>query len=99
VKIAQTNADARRVRWSPDQEQAIKAVRRWLRDDAQVFRLFGYAGTGKTELARHLAAEAKGRVLFGAYTGKAAHVLRQKGCDDASTLHQLRPRSRRCAAS
>jgi exodeoxyribonuclease-5 len=28
-------------------------------------------------------------VLYGAYTGKAAHVLRQKGCVGASTIHSL----------
>ena len=29
------------------------------------------------------------KVLFAAYTGKAAHVMRTKGCKDASTLHSL----------
>lgn len=76
--------------WSPEQDRALCAVRDWLRDPAgqQVFRLFGYAGTGKTTLARHLAEDA-GSVLFGAYTGKAAHVLRQKGCPNPSTIHSL----------
>lgn len=76
--------------WSPKQDQALKAVARWLADPNayQVFRLFGYAGTGKTTLARHLAQDVDGRVLFGAYTGKAAHVLQQKGCP-AQTIHSL----------
>jgi exodeoxyribonuclease-5 len=56
--------------------------------DRQVFRLFGYAGTGKTTLARHLAQDVK-EVRFAAYTGKAAHVLQQKGCHGASTIHSL----------
>lgn len=62
----------------------------WLRnpDGKQVFRLFGYAGTGKTTLAKHLAEGVEGGVLFGAYTGKAASVLRSKGCP-ASTIHSL----------
>lgn len=75
--------------WSPLQDQALCSVREWLRGDGpQVFRLFGYAGTGKTTLARHLAEDA-GEVLFGAYTGKAAHVLHKKGCPGASTIHSL----------
>jgi len=76
--------------WSPQQERALDAVGAWLEDPHadQVFRLFGYAGTGKTTLAKHLA-ESAGRVLFGAYTGKAAHVLRQKGCVGATTIHSL----------
>lgn len=77
--------------WSPQQELAISAVREWLADPTgpQVFRVFGFAGTGKTTLARELAETVKGTVLFGTFTGKAALVLRSKGCHDASTLHSL----------
>lgn len=77
--------------WSPQQENALKAVRHWLIDKngPQVFRLFGYAGTGKTTLAKELAAGVNGHVLYATFTGKAALVLRKKGCDDASTIHSL----------
>jgi len=77
--------------WSPQQEQAIAAVRAWLGDRSakQVFRLFGYAGTGKTTLAKELAKLVKGRVLYATFTGKASLVLRKKGCEDASTIHSL----------
>lgn len=78
------------MKWAPQQDDALKAVADWLKDpDDQVFRLFGYAGTGKTTLAKHLAEDVKGTVLFGAYTGKAAHVLRTKGCEGASTIHSM----------
>src|SRR5215212_1240576 len=81
--------------WSPQQDAAMKAVADWLRrGDRPVFRLFGYAGTGKTTLARHIAEGVDGDVAFGAYTGKAALVLRTKGCADASTIHSLIYRSR-----
>jgi exodeoxyribonuclease-5 len=83
------------MKWTPQQEQALRAVRNWLADPSQqVFRLFGYAGTGKTTLARVLAEGVEGAVLFCAYTGKAAHVLRQRGCEGASTIHSLIYRSR-----
>lgn len=77
--------------WSPQQEEAIAAVREWLADKhgAQIFRLFGYAGTGKTTLAKELAGSVNGKVLFATFTGKASLVLRKKGCDDASTIHSL----------
>ena len=77
--------------WSPQQEGAIKEVRSWLQDKRapQVFRLFGYAGTGKTTLARGIAEGVRGPVLFGAFTGKAAQVLRSKGCDGARTIHSM----------
>jgi len=75
--------------WSPDQEKALSAVAEWYRNGSeQEFRLFGYAGTGKTTLARHLAENTGGRVAFAAYTGKAASVLVSKGCP-ATTIHSL----------
>jgi exodeoxyribonuclease-5 len=79
------------MKWSPQQDAALKAAGRWLsgRRGSQVFRLFGFAGTGKTTLARHLAEHVDGEVVFGAFTGKAAHVLRQKGCEGAQTIHSL----------
>ncbi len=76
--------------WSSQQDAALIAVKNWLGDgSSQVFRLFGYAGTGKTTLANEIAASVSGPVLFGAFTGKAAHVLRRKGCEGASTIHSL----------
>jgi len=84
------------MQWSPQQEAALRDVAAWLktRGGPQLFRLFGFAGTGKTTLARHLAEGIDGKVAFGAFTGKAAHVLRLKGCDGASTIHSMiyRPR-------
>lgn len=78
------------MRWSPQQEDALTAVRRWLASgDEQVFHLFGYAGTGKTTLAKHLAEGVNGTVLFAAFTGKAAYVLQTKGCEGATTIHSL----------
>jgi exodeoxyribonuclease-5 len=73
-----------------EQERALDAVGRWLRDrDRPWFYLAGYAGTGKTTLAKHVAELVSGRVEFGAPTGKAAQVLRRKGCDGAATVHRL----------
>lgn len=76
--------------FSPQQEQALDEVGGWLRKkDQQIFRLFGFAGTGKTTLAKHLASQQDGDVVFCAFTGKAAHVLRTKGCPSATTIHSL----------
>ena len=76
--------------FSSEQIAALARVRAWLADpDRQpVFRLFGYAGTGKTTLARALAADHPA-TAFGAFTGKAAAVMRAKGCDEATTIHGL----------
>src|SRR6202045_1323330 len=86
--------------FSPHQDAALKAVAAWLKakpgrnNTPPVFRLFGYAGTGKTTLAKHIAAGVDGKVLFAAFTGKAASVMRQKGCVGASTIHSLIYRAR-----
>jgi len=86
--------------FTPHQQQALTVVAEWLKSKPgsngtpQVFRLFGYAGTGKTTLARHIADEADGEVKFAAFTGKAASVMRGKGCRDASTIHSLIYRAR-----
>ncbi len=76
------------MKWSPQQDQALKAVASWLNDKRgpQVFRLFGFAGSGKSTLAVHLAKDIR-NVMFMAFTGKAALVMRTKGCTGASTIH------------
>lgn len=76
--------------WSPQQSAALTAVSTWLSapKGPQVFRLFGYAGSGKTTLAVHLAKDVE-HVCFASFTGKAALVMRRKGCTDASTIHSL----------
>jgi exodeoxyribonuclease-5 len=76
--------------WSPQQAAALDDVGSWLRSGReQIFRLFGYAGTGKTELAKHLARMQSGMTLFAAFTGKAAYVMSQRGCMGATTIHRL----------
>lgn len=86
--------------FTPHQDIALKAVADWLkarpgeRGTPQVFRLFGFAGTGKTTLARHIAEGVEGEVKYAAFTGKAALVMRNKGCDGASTIHSLIYRAR-----
>src|ERR1044071_8867798 len=86
--------------FTPHQDNALKSVADWLKagpgrnGTPQVFRLFGYAGTVKTWLPRHIADETDGEVKFAAFTGKAASVMRGKGCKGASTIHSLIYRTR-----
>jgi exodeoxyribonuclease-5 len=37
---------------SYEQQKAISEIKKWLKTEKQVFRLFGYAGTGKTTLVK-----------------------------------------------
>jgi exodeoxyribonuclease-5 len=52
----------------------------------------GYAGTGKSTLVKFIVAALNLRpeeVCYVAFTGKAAKVLREKGCENAMTAHRL----------
>ena len=90
---------------SANQAAAIAKVKDWYENrtkDQQVFRVFGYAGAGKTTIVRHAIQElgletmvrnpdgtASGSgVLYAAFTGKAALVMSRKGTP-ASTIHSL----------
>lgn len=55
---------------------------------SQIFRLFGYAGSGKTTLAAAKARSLGGGVMAATFTGKAALVMRKKGFS-CSTIHSL----------
>src|SRR5882724_12699007 len=77
------------MQWSAQQEKALDAVAAWMRaPDDKTFVLHGFAGTGKTELARHFAMGLRD-VFFCAYTGKAALVLKERGCPEPRTIHSL----------
>lgn len=79
--------------WSPQQAAAIDTVADWHRTHAaigqQIMRVFGFAGSGKTTLAREFAAGIAETTCFAAFTGKAALMMRRNGCADASTIHGL----------
>lgn len=52
----------------------------------------GYAGTGKSTLVKFIIAALNldpAEVAYVAFTGKAANVLAQKGCPNATTAHKL----------
>jgi exodeoxyribonuclease V len=82
------------------QAKAIRDIKDWYEHrtkEQQVFRVFGYAGTGKTTIVSHAigelglktgAAGLGGDVLYAAFTGKAALVMTRKGTP-ASTIHAL----------
>lgn len=70
------------------QASALEVIGKRLDARMPETRLFGYAGTGKTTIAKYIAEQEPGNVFFAAYTGKAASVLTRKGCA-ASTIHSL----------
>lgn len=79
--------------WSPQQEKALREIDAWLAEPPtlhnQVRKLFGYAGTGKSTLAKEINAMVGGRALSCAYTGKAASVMARKGLPGSTTIHRL----------
>lgn len=94
------------IKLAAQQEEALKKILAWMKNPrSKRFVLGGYAGTGKTVLAQHISKMFEG-VLFCAYTGKAANVLRERGCSGAGTIHSFlyklvtekdgKPHFRRC---
>ncbi|WP_240002405.1 ATP-dependent DNA helicase [Oleisolibacter albus] len=90
---------------SANQTRAIAAIRDWFENrtrEQPVFRLFGYAGTGKSTVLKfalddlgldpHRSGREGGTMVPGVvtatFTGKAALVLRRKGTP-ARTIHSL----------
>lgn len=80
---------------SAEQAAAINSIVEWYgQKDRDEFYLAGYAGVGKSTIARLAIEDIRDRygvdtVRTAAYTGKAASVLRKKGIEDASTIHSL----------
>lgn len=72
------------------QQAAVDMAADWYRKlNEPIFKLAGYAGTGKTTVATtiaHALEPDEDRILFCAYTGKAACVMRQKGMP-GQTIH------------
>lgn len=71
-----------------DQQQAaIDMAVDAIKNKTPLFKIGGYAGTGKTTVAKHIAVELENG-LFCAFTGKAAYRLREKGLDGTTTIHR-----------
>lgn len=92
------------ITYSPKQEEAIDRIVEWFDlpvEENQIYYLAGFAGTGKStivEEAKRRIQEAYGvnNMPTGAFTGKAAFVLRKKGNASAQTIHSMiyTPKSR-----
>lgn len=74
------------------QEEGLKIAVQRYRDNMRYTVISGYAGTGKSTLVNFIIAALNldpEEVAYIAYTGKAALVLKEKGCPNAMTAHRL----------
>ena len=74
------------------QEQGLQIAVQRYKDHEPYTVIAGYAGVGKSTLIRFIIAALDidpHFVTYIAYTGKAAQVLRNKGCHNAMTAHKL----------
>lgn len=78
-----------------EQKLAVDKLRVWFNNPdigRQYFTLFGAAGTGKSFTLSVFMEQLqinKNSVMFGTLSGKAALVLRQRGVEQAMTIHSL----------
>lgn len=74
------------------QEEGLKIALERYRNHEPYTCVAGFAGTGKSTLIRFIISALNIKpenVCYIAYTGKAAQVLRSKGCPNAMTAHRL----------
>ena len=74
------------------QEEGLRIAVERYRNGELYTVISGYAGTGKSTLVKYIIAAlgvSLDHVAYIAYTGKAAQVLRRKGCANAMTGHRL----------
>jgi exodeoxyribonuclease-5 len=87
-------SDSSNIVLTDEQNQAVKLIKDWYRNNTKkkhTFVLAGIAGSGKTTIIRNIIDDLgldEYSVRYAAFTGKAAMVLRSKGLD-ASTIHSL----------
>src|SRR5260370_219392 len=78
------------VDWSNQQLEALDRIIDWYKHSKKlVFKLTGYAGTGKTTLLPEVARRIGGQVEFAAFTGRAAANMKRRGCGGAVTIDSL----------
>lgn len=77
--------------YTQGQSQALELLQQWWKSgNRQVFKLSGYAGTGKTVTIAGFAdlLSLHGHIKYCAYTGKACQVMRRRGLNSC-TIHRL----------
>lgn len=76
------------IRYTQQQSDAIGMAVDAVRSGNRLFRIGGYAGTGKTTISKAIIHALGGSPAVCAFTGKASSVLRSKGLDAAQTIHK-----------
>ncbi len=82
------------ITFSDEQNRAIDAIVEWYGSDRMEMYVAGFAGVGKSTVVKEAIRRIKAKygitnVPTGAYTGKAAFVLRKKGNFNAQTIHSM----------
>lgn len=76
--------------WSGQQMIALDKILNWYENgDDLVFYLAGFAGTGKTTLAKEVKRRIGGEVIFTSVTGRACAVMERNGCAPVNTIDSL----------
>ncbi len=88
------------MKFSPQQDEALQRVADWLRrGDQPIFRLFGYAGTGKTTRSRVTSRKGSRGASSSPPSRQGGAGAALQGREIAKTLHSLiyRPRGEEAA--
>ena len=80
------------IRLTKKQEEGLRLAIQRFKNHEKYTCIAGYAGTGKSTLVQYIIKELnipENQIAYIAYTGKAALVLKSKGCPGAMTAHEL----------
>jgi exodeoxyribonuclease-5 len=75
------------IQLTTEQQSAVDSAVETINKGGQLYRIGGYAGTGKTTVAKSIVEQLENPCCC-AFTGKAAYRLREKGLDGTMTIHR-----------
>ena len=78
-----------KINLSVDQQEALKAIKKWIKTKERFFLLQGFAGTGKTFLTKLIAQSNIPNLYFSATTNKASKVLENNLGVSVKTIYSL----------
>ena len=80
------------IRLTKKQEEGLRIAIQRFKNHERYTCISGFAGSGKSTLVQYIIKELnipENQIAYIAYTGKAACVLKSKGCPGATTAHKL----------
>ena len=80
------------IKLTKKQEEGLRLAIQRFKNNEKYTCIAGYAGSGKSTLVQYIIKELnipENKIAYCCYTGRAACILKSKGCPGATTAHKL----------